>query len=96
MYVPYSRSGKARFVRLGDINLKSSADDVEVQMFNVVRRIAHPDYRASKKYHDIALLQLDKDVLFDSFVKPACLHMQHAVPDETPVATGWGRTEPGQ
>jgi hypothetical protein len=83
-------------VRLGDIDLKSSADDSEVQMLSVVRRIAHPEYRSPQKYHDIALLQLDKDVLFDNFVKPACLHTQHALPDETPVATGWGRTEKGE
>jgi hypothetical protein len=83
-------------VRLGDVDLKSSADDEDVQMFKVVRRIPHPDYRAPQKYHDIALLQLDHDVIFGRFVKPACLHSQHSVPDETPIATGWGRTERGQ
>lgn len=83
-------------MRLGDVDLKSSADDVEVQAFSVVRRIPHPDYRAPQKYHDIALLELDNDVHFDSFVSPACLHSQYTVPDETPIASGWGRTEPGQ
>jgi hypothetical protein len=82
-------------VRLGDIDLKSSTDDVDVQMLSVVRRVPHPDYRASQNYHDIALLQLDNDVSFNSFVKPACLHSQDIVPDDTPIATGWGRTEKG-
>lgn len=95
-YFAHSRSGKARFVRLGDTDLKSSVDDADVQMFNVARRIAHPDYRKPEKYHDIALLQLDKDVRFNNFVKPACLHTQNAVPDDMPIATGWGLTEPGQ
>ncbi|KDR12676.1 serine protease snake-like isoform X2 [Zootermopsis nevadensis] len=90
------RYGKARFVRLGDTDLKSSVDDADVQMFNVARRIAHPDYRKPEKYHDIALLQLDKDVRFNNFVKPACLHTQNAVPDDMPIATGWGLTEPGR
>lgn len=83
-------------MRLGDVDLKSSADDVEVQAFNVVRRVPHPDYRAPQKYHDIALLELDNDVHFDSFVSPACLHSQYTLPDETPIASGWGRIEPGQ
>jgi len=82
-------------VRLGDIDLEDSADNVEVQMLNVVRRIPYPDYRMSEKYHDIGLLQLDKDVIFDRSVKPACLHSQDTVPEDKPVATGWGRTEPG-
>jgi len=83
------------YVRLGDIDLKNSADDVDVQMLNVVRRIPYPDYRMSEMYHDIGLLQLDKDVTFDSFVKPACLHNQDVFPDDKPEATGWGLTEPG-
>jgi hypothetical protein len=82
-------------VRLGDIDLKDSTDDVNVQMLNVVQRIPHPDYRTSEKYHDIALLQLDNDVTFDTFVKPACLHIQDIDPNDKPVATGWGLTEPG-
>jgi hypothetical protein len=65
-------------------------------MFSVVRRIPHPDYRPPQKYHDIALLLLDNDVMFDSYVKPACLHTQQVVPDERPLAAGWGRTEQGQ
>jgi hypothetical protein len=82
-------------VRLGDIDLKDSADDVDVQELNVVRRIPHPDYRTSEVYNDIGLLQLDKDVTFDSSVKPACLHSQDIVPDDKPEATGWGLTGPG-
>jgi hypothetical protein len=82
-------------VRLGDIDLKNSADDVDVQDVNVLRRIPYPDYRISENYHDIGLLQLDKDVTFDSYVKPACLHSQGNVPEDKPIATGWGRTEPG-
>jgi hypothetical protein len=89
-------SGKARFVRLGDLDLKSAADDAEVQQLSVVRRIPHPDYREPQKYHDIALLQLDDDVSFDRFVSPACLHAQHTISHESLVASGWGRTEPGE
>jgi hypothetical protein len=83
-------------VRLGDVDLKSSADDVDVQEFSVVRRIPHPSYRAPQKYHDIALLELDNDVYFDSSVSPACLHNQDTLPRETLSASGWGRTDPGQ
>ena len=95
VYIPCFRSGKVRRVRLGDIDLKDTADDVDVQMLNVVRWIPHPDYRESENYHDIGLLLLDRDVIFDSYVNPACLHNQYIVPEDEPIATGWGRTEPG-
>jgi hypothetical protein len=72
-----------------------SADDTNVQMLNVVKRIPHPDYNTIENYHDIALLQLDRDVTFDKFVKPACLHNIYTVPKAKPAATGWGLTEPG-
>jgi secreted trypsin-like serine protease len=88
--------GKVLYVRLGDIDLNDSADDVDVQMLKVVRRIPYPDYRMSEKYHDIGLLQLDRDVTFNSYVKPACLHSQDTVPEDKLVATGWGRTESGR
>ena len=82
-------------MRLGDIDLTDSADDVDVRMLKVRRRIPYPDYRMSEKYHDIGLLQLDNDVTFDSSVKPACLHSQYTISEDKAVATGWGRTEPG-
>ena len=82
-------------MRLGDIDLNSSADDADVQMLSVLRRIPHPDYSSSKNYHDIGLLQLDNDVTFDSFVRPACLHSQEIISDDMAVAAGWGLTEQG-
>ncbi|KAJ4427990.1 hypothetical protein ANN_24003 [Periplaneta americana] len=86
--------GKPRFVRLGDLDLKSDEDDVDAKMYDIVKRIPHPEYKQSKQYHDIALLKLGQDVVFNSFMKPACLHTEDNIASPDVIATGWGRGAP--
>ncbi|XP_069687883.1 venom protease-like [Periplaneta americana] len=90
----FNRAGKPRFVRLGDLDLKSDEDDVDAKMYDIVKRIPHPEYKQSKQYHDIALLKLGQDVVFNSFMKPACLHTEHNIASPDVIATGWGRGAP--
>lgn len=55
----------------------------------------HKKYNSAKRYYDIGLLELEKDVAFSLTVYPTCLHTdQMELPDGTVlIATGWGRTE---
>lgn len=66
-------SGNAKWVRLGDLDLSTTDDDAMPQDFTIIRRISHPDYQPPAKYHDIALLELDRIVSFTLYVSPACL-----------------------
>lgn len=84
--------GGVKFVRLGDLNLKTVTDDADPQNFNIVETFRHPDYKPPSQYNDIALVKLDKPVKYTQYVLPACLQTTHHLAEhETPSATGWGR-----
>lgn len=48
-----------RLVRLGDVNLASTKDDAYAQQFDILRIVRHPEHRFSRKYFDLALVELD-------------------------------------
>jgi hypothetical protein len=85
--------GLARWVRLGDLNLKTTDDKTRTQQFSVAKIFRHPEYAFPAHYNDIALLQLDRDVKFDGYVRPACLHVEQDIPAKKPEAVGWGLTD---
>jgi len=82
-------------VRLGDLEISNENDGSRPQMIPVAERIPHPEYRLPGRYNDIALLRLSRDVIFDGFTRPACLHRVKALPGPSEqikfIATGWGR-----
>jgi hypothetical protein len=85
--------GLAKWVRLGDLNLKTTNDNTRAQDFSVAKIFRHPEYKSPAHYNDIGLLQLDRDVKFDGYVRPACLHVEQDVPAKPPEAIGWGLTD---
>lgn len=80
--------GPVRFVAMGI--LKRSDPDELWHIYNVRRTIAHPEYRPPSKYHDIALLETAKPVVFGKHVFPACLDF-HGEDRIVAFATGWGK-----
>lgn len=46
-------------------------------------------------YHDIALLELDREAEFTDYVSPACLNTEKEFSETELIATGWGKTEYG-
>ncbi|KAL1461193.1 hypothetical protein WDU94_013114, partial [Cyamophila willieti] len=85
-----SSLGKPVAVRLGELNLVRNDDGANPKNYKVVQVFAHPDYRSSKKYSDIALLRLDRSVEFTDNVRPACLHNGETIGVNRALATGWG------
>lgn len=85
-------SGNVRWVRLGDINLRSISEASDPQDFKVERVFRHPQYTPPSRYHDIALIQLNQTVRYTAYVKPACLHSDFELPSDL-LATGWGKTD---
>lgn len=53
-------------MRLGELNFGG-------KIFNVSKTIYHPDYKSESHYNDIALLKLDRKIIFNEFIRPACL-----------------------
>lgn len=60
---PCSQRFSSTVVRIGDKNLKSDKDGAKQQEFSVKRVFVHPDYRARFKYNDVALMQLNREVM---------------------------------
>ena len=54
--------------------------------------ITHPNYSGLKKYHDIALIKLDRKVSFNSFIRPGCLWQTESFNTTKVLATGFGAT----
>ena len=91
-------------VRLGDYNLKNSSDCIEltqygsydcseVQEYGVEKKIIHPFFNKFTFYNDIALLRLNKKVIYSDYVRPICVPRSEndlAQPGETLFTTGFG------
>uniref|UniRef100_A0A2A4JMC3 Peptidase S1 domain-containing protein n=2 Tax=Heliothis virescens TaxID=7102 RepID=A0A2A4JMC3_HELVI len=79
--------GPVRYVALGI--LRRSDPERIWQKYNVRRAVPHPEYKSPSKYHDIALLETDTEIIFGNMVLPACLHSELNPGDEAE-ACGWG------
>ncbi|XP_055381466.1 serine protease snake [Condylostylus longicornis] len=89
-----SLGGKSpNLVKLGAHGIDSSVEDVNIQILKVSEIISYPKYKKEEYYYDIALIKLNKNVLFSKYVRPACLWFRSKIDDvEIVTATGWGRT----
>ncbi|XP_021708912.1 serine protease snake [Aedes aegypti] len=69
-------------VQLGDINSIGAKDGASTQPIRIRNFKRHPEYRSSRKYFDIAIVELDTDVKFDIATYSACLWLEKDVPKE--------------
>lgn len=58
--------------------------------FRIKEWILHPNAQPPAAYHDIALVKLNKDVLFTQYTHPICLHTEYDIPETSAIASGWG------
>ncbi|CAH1405909.1 unnamed protein product [Nezara viridula] len=87
-----ARTGAARWVLLGELDISTTEDDARPQEKEIVERLKYPNYQEPATYHDIALFKMDSDVIFTSWVAPACLHFSRNIHSSIATVTGWGRT----
>ncbi|XP_059471518.1 venom protease-like [Neocloeon triangulifer] len=85
------RVGDPRIVRLGEHDFASDNDGASPADYGVERVIVHPEYRPPRKYNDIALIRLDRDVNFTQKIRPACLTDVSPPIGNMVTASGWGR-----
>ncbi|XP_062554071.1 CUB and peptidase domain-containing protein 1-like [Armigeres subalbatus] len=83
-------------VRLGDTNLAAVEDDDTAQQIGVRSFRKHPEYRPSRKYFDIALIELETEAVFNQAICSACLWLEADVPEEPMQAIGFGATGFGE
>lgn len=56
--------------------------------------VKYPSFKRPSKYHDIALLKLDRPAQLNSYVWPACIHTDKIIPTNVSlVVAGWGKTD---
>ncbi|XP_040162276.1 serine protease 53-like isoform X2 [Anopheles arabiensis] len=77
-------------VRLGDTHLDSTEDDESAQQIPIARFIKHPQYRMSRSYYDIGLVELEKNVIPNSAICVACVWREPGVPEDLMDAVGFG------
>lgn len=85
---------RVKYVRLGDLDYSTDADESPYQEFNISEIFVYKDYKNPSTYHDIALLKLDRPANFTVTVRPACVNTEEEISDNLlAVVAGWGLTE---
>jgi len=77
---------------LGELNFDTSEDDAAPKDYGVSGYLAHPGYKDPELYHDIGIIKLMEDVIFDLYKHPACLPFQDERFSNSFIAVGWGST----
>ncbi|XP_061379600.1 serine protease snake-like isoform X1 [Danaus plexippus] len=93
---PKTSSQIPQIVRFGDKNIIDVfANGLPPIDANIVTITVHPQYKSPSRYNDIALVKLDKDIIFMSNVQPACLwsSSDSSMLGSTATLTGWGVIE---
>ncbi|XP_029713303.2 CUB and peptidase domain-containing protein 1 [Aedes albopictus] len=83
-------------VRLGDINLAEAVDDATAQQIGIRSFRKHPEYRPSRKYFDIALIELETEAIINSATCFACIWLGKDVPQAEMQVIGFGATGYGE
>jgi len=84
-------------VGIGEHNIRQSIESNTVQSIKVERVIRRADYSESNVDNDIAILRLEREVVFSSSVVPACLPTDpsRTYAGVTSYVSGWGTTQEG-
>jgi len=72
------------------MNLVSDSDNARPKDYKIVEHVSHPGYKWPAQYNDIALLRLETEVEFSSFIRPVCLNWDPSLLPPVQIVTGWG------
>lgn len=79
---------------MGALDIENtSSNDVDPQDFTVKRFVLHPEFRQPQKYHDIAIIELNRPVRRNKYVNIACLDNEMIHTNDELIIAGWGQTE---
>ncbi|KAG7175805.1 Serine protease grass-like [Homarus americanus] len=106
----FTYANKLEKIRLGEHNLNQNPDCVDVEGKKVCSApveeytsqevTIHPNFTRRGVYEtvsdDIALIRLDREVVFSETIHPICLPAVDEKPPQLATVAGWGSTEDGQ
>ncbi|XP_069176437.1 proclotting enzyme-like [Procambarus clarkii] len=86
-------------VRLGEHDYNDDDDGAAHVDFGVAESILYPEYVHPQGYHDLALIKLDRKIVFKSNIKAVCLawgeESSYSLVGQSVTVTGWGSTKFG-
>ncbi|XP_055527869.1 uncharacterized protein LOC129720415 [Wyeomyia smithii] len=83
-------------VQLGIGSTNSGANNSQAQRFQIRQFRKHPQYQSSRKYYDIAIIELENYINFNETICAACLWLEENTPSEPMTVIklsggGWNR-----
>uniref|UniRef100_A0A1W7RA15 Serine proteinase n=1 Tax=Hadrurus spadix TaxID=141984 RepID=A0A1W7RA15_9SCOR len=79
-------------VRLGEYDTQKTDEFLAHDDYNVDQIFCHPQFRNNSLWNDMALLKLDRDVIFAPHIDSICLPTYEEVFEgQSCVVTGWGK-----
>lgn len=102
------KEGNLISIRLGEYDTTTDIDCIELDEERICadppidvpveEKLPHPDYNELSKLNDIALLRLNRDILYTDFIQPVCLPLpdfRSSAAGDVNFVTGFGRTLQG-
>lgn len=78
---------------LGDLDYSTDDDDARPVRIQIAELILHPQYtNRQTKFNDIGLIRLETEVIFNEYIRPACLPESNFIGFRV-TAAGWGQRE---
>ncbi|KAL9889451.1 phenoloxidase-activating factor 3-like isoform 2-T2 [Glossina fuscipes fuscipes] len=88
---------RPNWVRVGELDFGTTEEDASPQLIEIKNFIPHHQFYATELtiYHDIGLVELTLEALFDDYARPACLSLVDANNYEEFLSAGWDYAVPG-